>query len=258
MPGYTFEDLVNIMKRLRSSDGCAWDLEQTHESIERNLIEEAYEVLDAIKNKDMHSLKEELGDVLLQVVFHAQIACDDKAFDINDVIDTVSRKLINRHPHVFGASEADTPDKVIEQWERIKDVEKGNTNHTDKLMNVPRYFPALMRAYKVQHRAAKAKFDWDDIKYVYEKILEELEELKREDFDKEDEMGDLLFAAVNLARFLDIDPEIALNRTTEKFISRFSHVEKRAGENGNKLEDMRLDEMDVFWDEAKKMEKEGK
>lgn len=257
MAKYAFEELLAVMQKLRSKDGCAWDIEQTHSSIERNLIEEAYETIDAIEKNDMASLKEELGDVLLQVVFHSQIAKDNGAFDINDVIDIVTKKLINRHPHVFGESDADTPDKVIEQWDKIKAVEKGNNNHTEKLLDVPQYFPALMRAYKVQHRAAKAGFDWDDIKYVYEKVEEELEEIKNEKEDIQGELGDLLFAVVNLSRFLDIDPEIALNRTTEKFIKRFSYVEERAGEKGNKLENMELEEMDVFWEEAKDKEKAG-
>ena len=255
MAKHSFEDLVMVMKKLRSKDGCAWDMEQTHESIERNLIEEAYEVIDAIKNKDTKSLQEELGDVLMQVVFHSQIAKDNEKFDICDVIDQVTAKLISRHPHVFADSKADTPEKVIEQWDKIKIVEKGNNSHTDNLVNVPKYFPALMRAYKVQHRAAKAGFDWDDIKDVYDKIAEELEELKNERDNVSDELGDLLFAVVNLARFLDVDPEIALNRTTERFIRRFSHVERRAEETGKKLEEMELKEMDVFWEEAKDNER---
>ncbi len=256
MKKYCFEDLVAVIKKLRSEDGCAWDMEQTHESIERNLIEEAYEVIDAIKTKDMGSLREELGDVLMQVVFHSQIAKDNGRFDISDVISQVTAKLISRHPHVFADSKADTPEKVIEQWDKIKIVEKGNNNHTDNLTNVPRYFPALMRAYKVQHRAAKAGFDWDDIEDVYEKVAEELEELRNERDNVADELGDLLFAVVNLARFLDVDPEIALNRTTERFIKRFSHVERRAEEKGKKLEEMELKEMDVFWEEAKNHERE--
>lgn len=256
MGRYTFDDLTKIMKKLRSEEGCAWDKEQTHDSIERNFVEEVYEVVDAIRSKDMESLKEELGDVMMQVVFHSQIAKDDNKFDINDVISMVCEKLIIRHPHVFGDSDADTPDKVIAQWDEIKGRVKGNNSHTDSLLDVPRFFPALLRAYKVQHRAAKAGFDWDDIKYVYEKVQEELDELKDEKDDIEGELGDLLFAAVNLSRFLDIDPEIALNRTTNKFIKRFSFVEKTAHENGKRLENMSLDEMDIYWEEAKKKEDE--
>lgn len=257
MSKHTFEELLAVMKKLRSKEGCAWDLKQTHRSIERNLIEEAYETIDAIEKNDMNSLMEELGDVLLQVVFHSQIAKDKNTFDISDVIDIVTKKLINRHPHVFAEADADTPDKVIAQWDKIKAVEKGSNNHTKKLLDVPQYFPALMRAYKVQHRAAKAGFDWDDIKYVYEKVTEELEEIKNEKEGIQGELGDLLFAVVNLSRFLDVDPEIALNRSTEKFIERFKYVEKQANESGNKLEEMKLEEMDVFWEEAKDKEKAG-
>lgn len=254
MNKYTFDDLTKIMEKLRSKDGCAWDKEQTHDSIERNFVEEVYEVVDAIRSKDTEALKEELGDVLMQVVFHSQIAKDDNEFDIDDVISMVCEKLIIRHPHVFGESDADTPEKVIAQWDEIKGRVKGSNTHTDRLLDVPRFFPALIRAYKVQHRAAKAGFDWDDIKYVYEKVKEELEELKDERDDIEGELGDLLFAVVNLARFLDIDPEIALNRTTDKFIKRFAFVEKTANRNGRILDDMRLDEMDIYWEEAKKNE----
>jgi tetrapyrrole methylase family protein/MazG family protein len=254
MKRYTFDDLTQIMARLRSEDGCAWDKEQTHDSIERNFVEEVYEVVDAIRSKDMGSLKEELGDVLMQVIFHSQIAKDDGNFDVNDVISMVCEKLIIRHPHVFGDSDADTPDKVIAQWDEIKGRVKGSNSHTDRLLDVPRFFPALLRACKVQHRASKAGFDWDDIKFVYEKIQEELNELKAEKDDIESELGDLLFAVVNLARFLNLDPEIALNRTTDKFIDRFSYVENRANDNGRGLEEMTLDEMDVFWEEAKKKE----
>ena len=248
---YTFEDLIKVMEELRNK--CPWDREQTHESLKKYLIEEAYEVLDAIDSKDDEKLKEELGDLLLQVVFHSQIAKERGAFDINEVIDTLVKKLIERHPHVFGNEK---PEDVLKNWEKKK-MEKRKSIFE----GIPKHLPALMRSQKLQDRASQVGFDFENINQVFEKIQEEINELKEslEKNDKENikhEIGDILTAVVELARFVNVDAEEALQEANDRFIRRFSYIEKKAKEMGKKLEDMSLEEMDKLWLEAKALEGE--
>ncbi len=250
---YTFEDLKKIMAELRQK--CPWDRKQTHESLKKYLIEEAYEVIDAIDKKDWDALKEELGDLLLQPVFHAKLAEEKGLFNIDDVVDHLCKKLIERHPHVFGEEEAKTAEEVLKNWEKRK-IEKRKS----VLEGVPKHMPALMRAYKLQKKAAKVGFDWKDLQEVKNKVLEEWEELNKalQEGDKEKiehEFGDLLFALVNLARFLNIDPEEALQKANERFIKRFSYVERKVKESGKSWEEFTLQELDKFWEEAKNQEK---
>ncbi len=243
------------MEKLRSPEGCPWDRKQTHESLLPYLLEETYEVVDAVKKGDDEELKEELGDLLLQVVFHSQIAKERGAFDIKDVVDAIAKKLIHRHPHVFGGREdIKTAEDVSREWERLK--EKEGKRKESILDGIPESMPALERAYKLQKRAAKVGFDWENFDGIKKKLIEELSEieaeLKRGDREKlEEEVGDLLFMAVNLARFLGIHPEIALRMANEKFERRFHHIEERAKEIGKNLEEMPLDEMEALWQEAK-------
>jgi len=253
---YSIDDLRSIMAILRSEDGCPWDREQTHKSIRSNMIEEAYEVADAIDRENSTDLCEELGDVLLQVVFHCEIEKSENTFDFEDVTTGVCRKLIERHPHVFGEVNADTSEKVLENWEQIKNKSKQNDTATKTLESVPKAFPALFRAQKVQKRAAKAGFDWDEADGAIEKLHEELKELEDarksgESAEVFEEFGDLLFSAVNVARFLKIDSEDALQSATEKFIKRFSKVEELAIKRGINMKEAPLEELDALWDEIK-------
>ena len=253
---YNVDDLVEIMKILRGENGCPWDKEQTHNSIRNNFIEEVYEVVDAIDNADNDSLKEELGDVLLQIVFHTEIENEQNGFDLEDVADGVCKKLILRHPHIFGDVKADTSEKVLDNWDKIKMKEKGQESYTDTLKSVPKAFPALIRAQKVQKRAGKANFDWEDVNEPLFKIGEELAELKKaiENGDNAnigEELGDLLFATVNVSRFLKLDAEETLNRATDKFIARFEQIEKLANERNIDMKTSSLDELDALWDEVK-------
>ncbi len=258
------ERLAKIVALLRRE--CPWDKVQTHESLRQGMIEEAYETVEAINNKDMANLREELGDVLLQVVFHAQLAEEAAKFDLTDVINEECEKMIRRHPHVFleetQNNEPKTIDKVLERWENIKVIEKQEKTYASRLERVPKALPALTRAFKVQKKAADVGFDWDDVSEAFAKVTEERTELlelcKEPDPKKnrlEDEMGDLLFSCVNVARFLDIDPESALSGTTNKFMRRFRFIEEAAQTLGKRLEDMSLDEMDKLWEEAKRQEK---
>ncbi len=258
---YTFEDLLEIMKVLRSSDGCPWDREQDHESLKKYLIEETYEVLEAIDLKSPAKLCEELGDVLLQVVFHARVAEENRQFSMKDVVHTVSEKMVSRHRHVFGEEHAETAEDVVDLWEEIKKEEKGSKTQTSVLKDVPPILPALMRSYKVQEKAAKVGFDWDHIDDAWKKVIEETEELHEaykcgEKEKTEEELGDLLFAVVNVARFLKIEPELALAGTINKFIRRFEYIEEKSRETGKVLTEMTLGEMDELWEEAKKIAKE--
>ena len=251
---YTVEDLRRIVALLRAPGGCPWDGVQTHESIRRNFIEEAYEVAEAIDEQSPAHLKEELGDVLLQVVFHASLEEDAGRFDLDDVADGICKKLIFRHPHVFGEVSVSGTGEVLSNWEELKRKEKGQATNTDALEAVARSLPALWRAEKVQKKAKKAGFDWPDVSGALDKLSEELEELKTavaEGTNVEEELGDLLFSAVNVSRFVKVDTEEALNRATDKFIGRFRKVEEEAARQGRALEGMSLAELDKLWEHAK-------
>lgn len=253
------ERLLDIMARLRSEDGCPWDREQTVDSIKSNLVEECYETIDAIEDGDLDRHREELGDVLLQVVFHARIREEEGAFSFEDVAGTVSDKLVRRHPHVFGDESVSDSEDVLRNWERIKRAEKGTDKHSSTFKGLPRSMPALQKAGHVQSRAARLGFDWKTIEPVMDKIDEELDEIKiaLESGDKEaleGEIGDLLFAAVNLSRFIDADPEELLHRTISKFIERFRYIEEGVAAEGRAMTDCTLDELDQYWDEAKENE----
>lgn len=260
---YTMQDLLDIMTKLRAPDGCPWDREQDHKSLKRYLIEEAYEVFEAIDEESPNKLCDELGDLLLQVVFHAQIAKENGQFDFDDVANGVSAKMINRHRHVFGEEEAETADDVMSIWEKVKKEEKGLKTQTQVLKEVPGNLPALMRSFKVQQKAAQVGFDWDDVRDAMVKVKEETEELEQAYKDGEiahieEELGDLLFAVVNVSRFLKVQPELALTATVNKFIRRFDYVESTALKQGKQLSDMSLKDMDALWDEAKNIEREEK
>lgn len=253
---YDFNDLLEIMAHLRAEDGCPWDREQTHESLKIYMIEETYEVLEALDAGDTDKFCNELGDLLLQIVFHAQIAGEKGTFDINDVTTEICRKLISRHTHIFGDGSAATAEQVVENWEAIKKKEKKLKSQTSVLKDIPANLPALMRSYKVQQKAALVGFDWDNTDDVFRKIDEEVEELRDVYKSKNveritDELGDALFAIVNLARFLKVQPELALTGTINKFIRRFEYVEQQSQKAGKKLEEMSLAEMDELWNEAK-------
>ncbi|HYF93088.1 MAG TPA: nucleoside triphosphate pyrophosphohydrolase [Symbiobacteriaceae bacterium] len=255
---WPLDPLVEVMARLRAPEGgCPWDREQTHDSLRKYLLEESYEVVEAIGRGDSEHICEELGDVLLQVAFHAQIARESGTFDMHDVVQVITEKLVRRHPHVFGDVEARTADDVTRNWEAIKRQEKGDTAAPPEslMKGISGALPALSRAEAVQKKAAKVGFDWDDIAGPVAKVREELDEVLGAAPDKvEGEVGDLLFAVVNLARMLKVDPEVALTGATAKFIRRFQHIERRAAEQGRVLSEMTLAEMDELWDEAKREE----
>lgn len=256
---YDVYDLEKIVDLLRRPGGCPWDREQTHESIRRNFIEEAYEAVEAIDEKSPAHLQEELGDVLLQVVFHAQMEREQGGFSLDDVADGVCKKLILRHPHVFGDVRVADSAQVLTNWDAIKRVEKDQKTVTDSLNAVARSLPALWRAEKVQKKAAKAGFDWPDISGALDKLEEELAELRQalqSGEGVENELGDVLFSAVNAARFAGVDPEQALTGSTDKFIRRFSGLEQAALAAGRKLEDMTLDEMEDLYQNEKEHEKQ--
>jgi tetrapyrrole methylase family protein/MazG family protein len=254
----SFQKLVDIMTRLRSEDGCPWDRVQTSETLKPYLIEETYELIEAIDEKEPVKIREELGDLLLQIVFHAQIAKDQEEFDINDVIEGISSKMVSRHPHVFGDAKFETPEEVTKQWQDRK-KEEGKFKES-ALEGVPKELPSLLRAHRLQSRAAKVGFDWEKVEDVFGKLDEELKEFKvaLEKKDKreiEDELGDIFFVLVNISRFVGINAEEALRKTISKFISRFRYIEMKAADEGRQLSDMPLEEMDALWDEAKLGEK---
>jgi tetrapyrrole methylase family protein/MazG family protein len=252
---WPLDPLVAVMDKLRGPDGCPWDREQTHESLRRYLLEVAYEAAEAIGAGDPEHFAEELGDVLLQVVFHAQLGRETGHFDMHDIVEGITAKLVRRHPHIFGDVEVQTAADVTRNWAAIKRAEKGGAAPESLLEGVSMAQPALSRAYAVQKKAAGVGFDWEDVQGPAAKVREELAEvLSAKPGDLEGEVGDLLFAVVNLARALHADPEVALTGATAKFIRRFQHIERRAAENGLKLEEMGLSEMDRLWDEAKQAE----
>ncbi|MDA8213258.1 MAG: nucleoside triphosphate pyrophosphohydrolase [Clostridia bacterium] len=265
---YALDSLVNVMAHLRSEGGCPWDREQTHESLKKYMIEETYEVLDAIDSGNVYKICEELGDLLLQIVFHAQIARENAYFDINDVIMEITEKMIRRHPHVFGTAEVSGSADVVVNWERIKAGEKVAKGEAGEsvLDGIPLGLPALMRAEKLQSKAAKVGFDWPDYRGAWEKVLEEVQEVKevlhqakqalQEDklVHLKEELGDLLFAIVNVARFFKIDAEEALVVTNNKFMRRFAYIEQQITSRGRSLKETTLEELDKIWEESKIME----
>ncbi len=251
---YTVDDLVMVIEVLRSEEGCPWDREQDHKSIRKDFIEETYEVIEAIDTEDPVLLREELGDVLLQVAFHAQIEREVGAFDMNDVANDVCVKLIHRHPHVFGNVEADTSEKVLVNWEKIKSEEKERKTVTDKLRAIPPMLPALMRAEKVGKKASC--FDFPDAESVMKKVKEEIAELEAamamgEQGNVEEEMGDLLLSITSLSRKLKVESEVALGKATNKFIDRFEEIEKEVIAKGKSMDELSLDELDAIWDKNK-------
>lgn len=253
---YHIDDLLQIMRLLRAPDGCPWDRVQTHESIRKNFIEETYEAIDAIDRGDIALLREELGDVLMQVIFHSIMEEEQGSFTFDDVCDEVCRKLIIRHPHVFGDVTADTPDEVLRNWDAIKMRTKSQDKVADSVDDVPRSLPALMRAQKVQKRSAKSGMDFADAEDAMKKVPEELEELRdamaQGDAGRTaEELGDLLFSVVNIARFVGADAEEALTRSTDKFSSRFRALEALAQERGVDLKTAQPSLIDSLWEEVK-------
>ncbi|MGH2361668.1 MAG: nucleoside triphosphate pyrophosphohydrolase, partial [bacterium] len=272
-----FDELVRLMAKLRAPDGCAWDRKQTHDSLKPYLVEEAYEVLETIDQKDMEGLREELGDLFLQVLFHAQVGAEAGTFTIDEVMQHLAAKLVRRHPHVFGDSQKGGDslhaDEVLARWEQIKRDERQQTGQPGSLLDgVPKTLPALLRAFQIQARAARVGFDWTQIGHVMEKVEEELRELREamapgsqgtsptgttqasgELHDRvESEFGDVLFALVNLARFIKVNPEEALRKAVNRFTDRFQYLEAEAARAGRTLEEMTLEEMDALWVEAKR------
>ena len=251
-----FQTLVETVAMLRSPGGCPWDLQQTHESLKRHAIEETYEVVDAIESGDPVKLRDELGDLMLQVLLHAQIASEAGEFDMGDVCETLREKLHRRHPHVFADTQVSGVDDVIDNWEQIKRTEAGHDPRESALDGVPANLPALMRAAKLSKKAAGTGFDWPDVAAIVEKLREETRELEdalsRDDQREiEDEIGDVLFTTVNIARFKGIDPEEALRRMLGRFIRRFTQIEDKAAQGGRNIQEMTLPEMDRVWNQAK-------
>ena len=248
-----FERLLNIMDELREK--CPWDKKQTLESLRYLTIEETYELTDAILEKDMDKIKKELGDILLHIVFYARIASETKDFNIADVMNSLCEKLIHRHPHIYGDVKVDNEEQVKENWEKLK-LKEGNTS---VLAGVPGSLPAIVKASRIQEKARAVGFDWDNVTQVWDKVNEELKEFKTEVDNKsskeriEDELGDVFFSLINYARFIDVNPEDALEKTNKKFIKRFQYLENETAKAGRKLEDMSLEEMDEYWNKAKRI-----
>ena len=259
---YPMDPLVDVMNTLRSENGCPWDREQNHLSLRKYLLEETYEVLEALEKGEMYNICEELGDLLLQIVFHSQIASEGGFFDINDVVNSITEKMIRRHPHVFGSVKVDSSQQVLVNWAAIKEMEKDGLKRKSILSGVGKGMPALPRAQKIQSVAARVGFDWPDYKGALDKVHEEMAELQEaiegHRDQVEQEMGDVIFAAVNLARLLGVDAEVALASTVNKFEWRFKFIEQAALETGREMASMTLEEMDSWWEEAKKVEKRKK
>src|SRR5712691_4935181 len=271
-PGQWFEKLVDVQARLRAPNGCPWDREQTHQTLGTYLIEEAYEVLEALESGNDAKFAEEMGDLLLQIVFHSQIAREEGRFTVAEVIREIHDKMVRRHPHVFGKTRAKDSAEVLRNWEQIKAEERrssdkkgdsktgyGVTEEVSLLDGVSRALPATLEGFQLTRKASRIGFDWEDSSGVFEKMQEETEELKkalreRDHLKMEEELGDLLFAAVNLSRFLEIDPEIALKKANAKFTRRFRAMERLARKDGREFKDLRREEMEALWDAAKKPE----
>jgi tetrapyrrole methylase family protein/MazG family protein len=253
-----FDYLKEVIAKLRSPKGCPWDRKQTHESLRPYLIEEAYEFLEAVSDQDGEAMADELGDVLLQVMLHSQIASEEGTFDIAEVIERLTDKMIRRHPHVFGEGKADTAEEVKRNWNEIKKQERGEQEWRSILDDIPRGLPALLKSYEQQKKAAKVGFDWDRREDVLKKVQEELQELfeAKTPEEQEEELGDILFVMGSLSRFFDVNPELALLGACQKFERRFRYIERKAYENGKSLEELTMEQMDAWWDEAKKLEKE--
>ena len=254
---YNVNDLVRIMEILRAPDGCMWDQAQDHHSIRQNFIEETYEACEAIDDNDTDHLKEELGDVLLQVVFHTQMEKEKGVFDLNDVADGVCKKLIFRHPHIFGDVKVGSTDEILSNWDDLKRKEKKQETDTSTLESVSKSLPSLIRAQKLQKKAAKVGFDWPDVSGALDKVEEELAEVRAAidgNGNIEEEIGDLIFAVTNVSRFVKVDSERAAEKTCNKFVRRFADMEKQAAAEGKNLSDLTLSELDALWDKAKEHE----
>ena len=254
-----FKELVEVIATLRSENGCPWDREQTHETLKSTLIEETYETLEAIDTGDPSNLKEELGDLLLNIMLQAQIAAEHENFDIYAVIETLTEKLIRRHPHVFGDVDVEDSEEVVKNWEAIKRQEAGYSDRKSVLDGIPNAMPTLLRAQKIQNRAARVGFDWEELTDVIAKVEEELDEVKAS-INTDDseavamELGDLLFAIVNLCRFMDLQAEETLRQANRKFVTRFKWMEAELERRGTNFESQDLESLDAIWEEAKKAE----
>ena len=251
-----FKKLTEIVDTLMGENGCPWDKVQTRESLKPYLVEEAYETLEALDNNNPEEIKEELGDLLYQVLFHAKISENKNEFNITDVVESISHKMVHRHPHVFKEENLETPEEVVTQWEEIKSKEKGKANRESVLDGIPRYLPGLLRAQKLQKKAAKQGFDWDKIDDVFDKLDEEVAEFKEavlsgKEKDMTSELGDIIFVLVNIAKFKKIDAEEALRATNNKFIKRFQYIEAEVTKRGKTLKETSLEELEKYWQKAK-------
>lgn len=253
-----FEKLKSVVDQLMGENGCPWDRVQTRESLKPYLVEETYETLEALDSNDPEKIKDELGDLLYQILFHSKISELNNEFNIDDVVENIHAKMVRRHPHVFKDGQLETPDEVVHQWEEIKKTEKNNANHNSILDSIPHHLPALLRAQKLQKKAAKQGFDWDQISAVFDKLDEEIAEFKEavlseKEADIAGEFGDILFVLVNIAKFKKIDAEEALRTTNNKFIQRFQHIEREVKKRGKELKDTPLEELEQYWQDAKKL-----
>ena len=260
MKNVSFDRLVDVVAMLRSDNGCPWDLAQTHESLKADLIEEAYELIEAIDAKVPKKICDELGDLLMQVMLHSQIATDRNEFSVDEVIENLTEKLVRRHPHVFGSVVATDENEVLENWEEIKRGEEGNKDRKSSLDGIPHSLPSLQRAEKIQKRASRAGFDWDTTEDVLPKLQEEIDEIeesiRNDDITEiEMEIGDLLFSVVNLCRFLNVQPEEALRKSTRKFVDRFQRMETALERTNKKFKDYDLSTLDQIWEQVKQQEK---